>query len=174
MGTIGQRLRDSRQEAGLTLEQAGAIAGVSKQGISQIERGVTKNPEAATLEPLCRRLGVSLQWVMSGKGPRHLNSSLKAETALPNREGASQSLTIDADILHEAITLIVFDEATAGAYPPRSHSRRLAELYARVAADGGKLTDAHNDAFVNEVNAREKRHVAAPQPVPRRRANGGR
>lgn len=172
MGMIGQRLREARTEAGLTLEQAGIVAGVTKQGISQIERGVTKNPEAATLEPLSRRLGVNLQWLMTGKGPRKVNGSPETETAPQNRERESHSLTIDPDILHEAITLIVFDEQTAGAYPPRSYSRRLAELYARCAADGGKLTDAHNDDFVNEVQTRGIRNVTTESQTARRHAHG--
>src|SRR5690606_37559939 len=37
--TVGDRLKDLRTAAGLTLEQAGEIAGTTKQSASQIEKG---------------------------------------------------------------------------------------------------------------------------------------
>lgn len=68
MDTIGDRLRSTRLAAGLTQGALGSDAGVSKQAISAIESGATKNPEAKTLEPIARRLGVSQRWLLTGRG----------------------------------------------------------------------------------------------------------
>lgn len=69
---------------------------------------------------------------------------------------ASQSTGPDPAILYEALSLMTFDEMCAGAYTPRAYSDRLADLYRRVAADGGKLTTAHNADFEREVRARSQ------------------
>lgn len=71
MGTLGDRLRELREAEGLTLEQAGAIAGTTKQSMSQIEKGQTKMPNGVALEAWSRRYGVSLHWLATGKGPKH-------------------------------------------------------------------------------------------------------
>jgi phage repressor protein C with HTH and peptisase S24 domain len=70
METIGDRLKTIRLERGLTQEQLGKIAGVGKMAISKIESGRTKSPEAITIEPICRKLGYSFQWLMSGNGEK--------------------------------------------------------------------------------------------------------
>lgn len=81
MDTIGSRLRAERKRAGLTQEQLGEQASVSKQAISQIESGATKSPEASTLEPICRRLKISQHWLLTGKGPRLLADGVEEDWA---------------------------------------------------------------------------------------------
>jgi phage repressor protein C with HTH and peptisase S24 domain len=68
MGSIGSRLRQARLDANETLQALADAAGVSRQAVSQIERDRTKQPEAATLEPISRKLEISLHWLMTGKG----------------------------------------------------------------------------------------------------------
>lgn len=70
MRTIGQRLRAERRAAELTQKQLADEAGSSKQAISAIERGETKQPEASTLDPICRRLNLSLRWLLEERGPK--------------------------------------------------------------------------------------------------------
>jgi transcriptional regulator with XRE-family HTH domain len=143
---------------------------VRPPSVSDWLTGKTKRLEGANLLNAAKRLGVTPEWLATGKGPRYLNApgSKTADNLTANRQTESQPLTIDPDILHEALTLLVFDEQTAGAYPPRSQSRRLADLYGRVAADGGKLTDAHNELFVQEVLTRGIHRAAAASPSARR------
>jgi transcriptional regulator with XRE-family HTH domain len=52
---LGQRLRDRRQELGLTLKDVGDAAGLSVGFISQIERGITV-PSLTSLISVCRVL----------------------------------------------------------------------------------------------------------------------
>jgi len=70
MGT-GERLRLLREAAGLTLEEAGKIAGTSKQSVSQIEKGVTKIPGGLFLYRWSKHYNVNLEWLITGKGDRH-------------------------------------------------------------------------------------------------------
>ncbi|NYH49409.1 helix-turn-helix domain-containing protein [Xanthomonas arboricola] len=72
---IGDRLRDLRISEGLTLEQAGAIAGTSKQSMFQIEKGVTREPGGLALFEWARHYGVSLEWLITGRGSRSATSS---------------------------------------------------------------------------------------------------
>lgn len=74
METIGDRLRALREERQLTLEQAGAIADTSKQSMSQIEKGVTREPGGLALYRWADYYGVDLKWLITGKGKRAAGS----------------------------------------------------------------------------------------------------
>lgn len=56
--------------AGLTQQGLAEEADVTKQAISQIERGETQSPGASTIDPIARRLGVTTRWLLDGVGPR--------------------------------------------------------------------------------------------------------
>lgn len=70
METIGERLKRERRANKLSQSELAASAGITKQGVSNIESGQTKNPEFATLEPMCRKLGISPKWLLTGTGPK--------------------------------------------------------------------------------------------------------
>lgn len=80
MGT-GDRLKALREAAGLTLEEAGKIAGTTKQSASQIEKGVTKVPGGLFLYRWSKHYNVNLEWLITGKGDRHPAPS---QTARPD------------------------------------------------------------------------------------------
>lgn len=92
------------------------------------------------------------------------------KVAEPERP-ASQSMTPDPDILHEALILLVHDESVAGPYSPREQSARLSELIGRVTRDGGRLTKEHNAQFVEEVRARSEGVTDGARPERHRRAS---
>ena len=154
---MAERLKNALTLRGMTPTALIRETGISKAGVYFLLDGTTKagKVRADTITKLCTALEVNRDWLMTGKGPRD------ASNLNGNREPESHLDRPDPDTLHEAITLIVYDEAVAGTYPPRAYARRLAELYARVAADGGKLTDAHNDELVDEVNARGSHAIQA-------------
>lgn len=72
VSTLGERLKRERQAARLTQQQLADEAGVSKQAVSAIETGGTKDPSAATLDPICRRLGLRQAWLITGRGTKTL------------------------------------------------------------------------------------------------------
>jgi transcriptional regulator with XRE-family HTH domain len=57
---IGDVVRRLRKQKGLTLEQLNEATGIDKNTISDLERGVTKNPHQPTLERLASALGSSI------------------------------------------------------------------------------------------------------------------
>lgn len=69
-GTLAQRLKASRKEAGLTQEQLAEKAGVSQQSVQQAEVG--RNRSSRSLVLIAMALGVSPIWLQTGKPPKNL------------------------------------------------------------------------------------------------------
>jgi transcriptional regulator with XRE-family HTH domain len=90
--SVGQRLKELREAAGLTLEEAGVIAGTSKQSASQIEKGTTKVPGGLFLYRWSKHYGVDLEWLITGKGDP--------------LQSHSQFARLDGDTLRNGITLV--------------------------------------------------------------------
>jgi transcriptional regulator with XRE-family HTH domain len=69
MQTLAQRLRRARKAAGLSARRLDALAGLTPCHTSLIESGLRENPKATTVAALAKALGVSLDWLVSGRGP---------------------------------------------------------------------------------------------------------
>ncbi len=52
----------------MTQQQLADIVGIKKASISGLELGASKNPSALNLLPIARTLGVSPEWLVTGKG----------------------------------------------------------------------------------------------------------
>lgn len=68
ISTLAERLRTARTEAQLRQEQLANLAGVSQGTIANLEAGTRKNPRE--LLGIARALGVSAEWLKTGKGPK--------------------------------------------------------------------------------------------------------
>jgi y4mF family transcriptional regulator len=66
MAVVGQRIKDRRAELGWTQEQLAQKAGISKSFLSELENG-KRSVSADNLLDLARALGVSLDYLMTGK-----------------------------------------------------------------------------------------------------------
>lgn len=66
--TLGQRLKRARIQAGMSQLQLAEAAGRTKQAISKIENDWVGSPAVSTMSPVAAALGVTLEWLMSGKG----------------------------------------------------------------------------------------------------------
>jgi transcriptional regulator with XRE-family HTH domain len=64
--TLGQRLRATREQRGLTLAQLATRAGLTSDTIWRIETGATRAPQAATVAALARALEVTPGWLTAG------------------------------------------------------------------------------------------------------------
>jgi transcriptional regulator with XRE-family HTH domain len=69
---FGNRLRDARNDAGLTGEKLGDLLGVSKQTIAHWEAN-RYEPKLMYLARLCEVLDVSADWLLTGKSVEHLS-----------------------------------------------------------------------------------------------------
>ena len=66
METVGKRVRAARQECGFTMKQLHDLTGLSTGNISDIEND-RNAPSVASLIPLSRALGRSLDWLLTGE-----------------------------------------------------------------------------------------------------------
>jgi transcriptional regulator with XRE-family HTH domain len=149
MDTLPERLRHAMQASRRDAAQVAHLAGISAQSVYNLTSGTTK-PEtvrAQTLFNLAGALKCDAEWLLTGK-----NSGTQSGTA-------SHLLRVDRAILHEALTLLMYDEdetVGGGEYSERERTERLAELYEWVAQDGGRLTAANNARFMDQVTARRQ------------------
>lgn len=72
--TIETRIKATRSEWGLTQQEFGKLAGVSKAAVSQWEHGVTK-PERDALLSLQKKRKLSPNWVLTGHGDQYIDGN---------------------------------------------------------------------------------------------------
>lgn len=82
MDTLGSRVRAARKDAKLSQEALARQVGVSQGLIGQIESG--KNQGSKHIATIARSLGVSADWLETGKGPR---SRVPEQHKLPDDQG---------------------------------------------------------------------------------------
>jgi len=75
---LSERLREARTLAGVKSRELDRLAGLSECHTQHIETGRRPNPETATIAPLARVLGVSLDWLIAGNGPAPEEAAVKA------------------------------------------------------------------------------------------------
>jgi transcriptional regulator with XRE-family HTH domain len=79
--TIGERVAQARDEAGLSPSQLARRVGISRAAISQIENGSTKSPNAKNLQKIAEVTGVRSKWLLHGKGlMREMNTKSEIPT----------------------------------------------------------------------------------------------
>lgn len=79
------RIRAKRKEMNFTQQKLGDLVGVSKTTVSQWEKG-DYSPNGENLSLLARALGVSIQWILDGKG----DSNFENANAKPAKLGERQ------------------------------------------------------------------------------------
>jgi transcriptional regulator with XRE-family HTH domain len=64
---IGKRIRDLREERGLTQREVARHAGLTPSGLGFIEHGQTRNPSAETVVAIARALDVPVEDLLEGQ-----------------------------------------------------------------------------------------------------------
>lgn len=82
--TLGEKLRQAREERGLTLREAEDRSGVSNGYISQIESGSVKQPSPQRLHALAQAYGIDYRelMVMAGHVPVEAGGGLELPPGL--------------------------------------------------------------------------------------------
>jgi transcriptional regulator with XRE-family HTH domain len=138
-----EQLRVLRAERQLTLRELQARSGVSKDTISDLERGLRK-PRPITLAKLADALGIDTAELLEIANPPKDPRPLSAEWALSvPREVLSREVeTADTDRLHKLLSELVGDEYTRtledaqterGSRAKREQAARRAEAFSRAA-----------------------------------------
>ncbi|MEV0581446.1 helix-turn-helix transcriptional regulator [Nonomuraea sp. NPDC050310] len=92
VGSIGEYIREQRQQAKISLRQLAEQAGVSNPYLSQIERGLRK-PSAEILNQIAKGLSISAQalYVQAGlmedrEQPSDVIAAIRADAGLSGRQ----------------------------------------------------------------------------------------
>jgi transcriptional regulator with XRE-family HTH domain len=65
---IGKRIEKVKAEFRYSNQQLGDICGISYTAIANIINGITKDPSVSVFANLSSKLGISLEWLLFGKG----------------------------------------------------------------------------------------------------------
>jgi y4mF family transcriptional regulator len=114
MPTVGNRIKTRRAELGWTQDQLAEKAGISKSFVSDVENG-KRSIGAETLLDVGRALGVSLDFLMTGKGSRKQQAEAQIPASLA-RFAADEGLSV-----RDTLTLLELQERIIAA---RRASRR--------------------------------------------------
>jgi transcriptional regulator with XRE-family HTH domain len=68
MKTVADRVKWLREQAGISQRELCRLAGTNENQISLIERGLRNNIEIETAEAIADVFGVTLDWLMRGRG----------------------------------------------------------------------------------------------------------
>jgi transcriptional regulator with XRE-family HTH domain len=141
MDTLANMIERAMAERGMDAPAVAKASGLTKQSVYNVLNGTTQwdKIRAVTLFALARALGTREALTLYTGSPEELL-------------GSSHSLGIDADTLVEAEKLVAIEERIKGAdYPPEQRMRRVAQVYEKVAADGGRLSRQHQDDFIRDA-----------------------
>lgn len=117
--TIGERVTQAREAAGLTIAELARRVGISRSAIGQIEAGTTKSPTAGNLQKIADKTGVRFKWLLDGKGS--MKESPKVDAAVNQVETTaaiqSPSVTVRDGVMteEEAKLLDVYNRLSAAA-----------------------------------------------------------
>ena len=64
---LGKRIRDVREEKGITQVELGDLIDMEKPNMNRLEKGGT-NPTVLTLKKICTALGITLDYLLLGVG----------------------------------------------------------------------------------------------------------
>lgn len=71
----GKRLRELRKARKLTQPQVAEVTGVPQSTLSELERGESQFPSSPVLSKLAAFYEVEPDWIVTGKGPKHMVAS---------------------------------------------------------------------------------------------------
>ncbi|WP_294948276.1 LexA family transcriptional regulator [Sulfurivirga sp.] len=78
--TIGERIKQRRQELGYTQRKLAELIGIKPPSLHGLESGRAKSPSAKTLHALVRVLKTTPDWILEGKGPKEIPESGISDT----------------------------------------------------------------------------------------------
>lgn len=164
--TLKDRLKELIEPMGRGAQKRLAIAcGIDPASVNNWLSGKTKTIEGANLLAAARFLGVSPEWLATGKGPREqLSNREQYATELLGENVTngiattpSQPVKLDPHILVEAEKWVLFEEGPGRAHatPLLPRAERLSALYAMILADGGTLSPTNAKRLIEAASARQ-------------------
>lgn len=106
--TIGERLKLERVKLKLSQEKLAHRAGVTQSLISQIEKGT--NQGSQYLNAIARALGVSADWLETGREPRYVAAPMSMALHYPHAISDVMALIRDPEGRANVYWLVLQDE----------------------------------------------------------------
>lgn len=100
---IGNRIKEIRKQAGLTLKQLAEASGLTPGTLSKIENGLVK-PSITTLETLAHNLKVDIGYLFKSEGEKRYVISRKGTRKVSYSErGSTGKTTYEVEVLAEGM-----------------------------------------------------------------------
>ncbi len=123
MKTLGERIRELRDERQDGQEVLAKIADVKKQAISKIENGDTKDPAAKTILPIARHYGISPFWIVFGDEPKY---------ALDASDSQSHAERYSDEMISDTVRIVMEDLARRGEFSLPKDLERVVQTFLDV------------------------------------------
>lgn len=134
MKTVGERVKAEREAQGITRGALSQMTGVGYSTLAELENG--RMQTTTKLRVIAEALGVSLQYLETGEGPR--------------TGPASQPVGLDVAKLTDLLATVEAATEKAGVrLPPRVKARLVASLYADREASAAASAQAVQAALVS-------------------------
>lgn len=133
MSTLGERIRNAREEKGLLQSQLAKLIGVRSSGvISNWEKDINK-PDADRIVKLCNVLGVSASYLLDYYGKTSFEVTQKEKEIVEKYRSLDESgqAAIDWQLEHETARVAALREFQSKQIP-----RRIFAYYGKIAAAG--------------------------------------
>ena len=85
MTTVGERVKEVREQLGLKPVAFAKGLGISQPTLWDLENGETKKPSSETMQRMRERYGINPDYIMRGKGPKivdDIERKLRVETLM--------------------------------------------------------------------------------------------
>lgn len=128
MSGIGERLREARDQLGLSQGPFGASIGVTVNTVSNWERGAA-HPPADKLALIRKKYAIDLNWLMTGEGAMMTQAECGAATSTE---------PVKADILQQNLEAVEDGLARRRAVLDPSRKARLTVLLYKYSMETGK------------------------------------
>lgn len=107
---LGDRIREARGEHGLSQRDLAAKAGVSAGQVGHLEKGTRDNPERDTAVKIADALGVAVEWLLTGYGPKVHVESAQPDTTDPYPARAAAIARMRGLVTEKAIEAVRGDQ----------------------------------------------------------------
>lgn len=96
--TFAERLRQLREEKGLTLDEVGQYIGVGKANIYKYEHGIVTNIPPDKVHKLANLFGVTRPYMMGWTDEREINPHKNLDTVAQNLRHSTGTIVTDANV----------------------------------------------------------------------------
>ncbi|WP_071781079.1 XRE family transcriptional regulator [Adhaeribacter aquaticus] len=111
MSSLGLRIKQLREAKGMTKIALASLAGLSGQGIADIEKGESKDPGSMAMLRIADYFQVNLIWLLTGKGEKH--KSDKSEITTTELKTTDEVIVITPDTSDSVVVPMIDMKAAA-------------------------------------------------------------